>query len=134
MAAIFAAAPSRRSRASKRGDSKELAIRRAFAHHRLVTRRNGIPFVRVAAAVLVAALHAPLPRASSAQATRAAEERSSVETVFYNGTIHTMDPGRPLVEALSVGRGRIVSMGSSAELLADCSAGAARIDSTARSR
>ncbi len=46
------------------------------------------------------------------------KERTTVEAVYFNGRIHTMDASRPVVEAVSVGGGRIVETGSSRELLA----------------
>ena len=51
-----------------------------------------------------------------------------MEAVFYNGTFYTMDLDRPVVGALAVGGGRIIEAGGSADLLAHCPPGAARID------
>ncbi|MCX5752840.1 MAG: amidohydrolase family protein, partial [Candidatus Krumholzibacteria bacterium] len=51
-----------------------------------------------------------------------------MEAVFFNGTIHTMDAAHPVVEAVSVGGGRIIETGSSRELLARLHPGARTID------
>jgi predicted amidohydrolase YtcJ len=52
----------------------------------------------------------------------------SVETVYFNGRIHTMDPAGPTVEAISIGGGRVVRAGGARELLADLSPGTATVD------
>jgi predicted amidohydrolase YtcJ len=51
-----------------------------------------------------------------------------VEAVYFNGRIHTLDPARPVGEALSVALGRVVETGSSSELLARLASGVRRID------
>jgi hypothetical protein len=108
---------------------KGLANRRAFAHHRVVTRRRSITIIGAAAgAALFLSPPAALSRLDAARTAHPAEEAAPVEAVFYNGTIYTMDVARPVVEALSVRNGRIAGAGSSADLLADCPPGAARID------
>lgn len=43
---------------------------------------------------------------------------AQVETVYHGAQIYTVDPARPRAEALAVGGGRIVAVGSDAELLA----------------
>jgi len=54
--------------------------------------------------------------------------RERVEAVFYNGNVYTLDPGRPVAEAVSVGGGRIVAVGASQELLDSCGPAALRFD------
>jgi predicted amidohydrolase YtcJ len=66
--------------------------------------------------------------AREASAFSEEKERATVESVYFNGTIHTMDPACPVVEAISVGGGRIVETGSSRALLARLRPGARRID------
>ena len=56
------------------------------------------------------------------------KERTTVEAVYFNGKVHTMDAARPVVEAISVGGGRIIETGSSRELLARLQPGARTID------
>jgi len=56
------------------------------------------------------------------------KERTTVEAVYFNGIIHTMDASRPVVEAVSVGGGRVVDTGSSRELLARLDPGARKVD------
>ncbi len=56
------------------------------------------------------------------------KERTTVEAVYFNGIIHTMDASRPVVEAVSVGGGRVVDTGSSRELLARLDPGARTVD------
>jgi predicted amidohydrolase YtcJ len=51
-----------------------------------------------------------------------------VETIYFNGNIRTLDAASPLVEALSVGLGRIVETGSSSGLLAGRPPGVPAID------
>lgn len=51
-----------------------------------------------------------------------------MEAVFFNGTIYTMDPARPVVEAVATGGGRIVASGASDELLRGLCPGVVRID------
>lgn len=57
-------------------------------------------------------------------ATRAA----ATDTVYYNGTIITMDDDRPLAEAVAVSEGRIVAVGSRDVVLASAGKKARRID------
>lgn len=49
-------------------------------------------------------------------------------TIFLNGTIHTMDPARPRVEAVACADGRVSALGGSAELRALAGAGAEIVD------
>jgi len=63
-----------------------------------------------------------------ADALSGEKERAAVEAVYFNGTIHTMDAARPVVEAVSVGSGRIIETGSSRELLARLHPGTRTID------
>ena len=48
----------------------------------------------------------------------AAKPDPAAETILYNGVIRTMDAANPVVEALAVAGGRIVGLGSQAELMA----------------
>ena len=41
----------------------------------------------------------------------------TVDTVFTNGRIHTMDPSCPVVEALAVGDGHVRALGSAADIM-----------------
>ena len=66
--------------------------------------------------------------AGGAKAFSGEKERTTVEAVYFNGKVHTMDPSRPVVEAISVGSGRIIETGSSRELLARLAPGARTID------
>ncbi len=75
---------------------------------------------------------APCAFAGGADAFSEEKERTTVEAVYFNGRVHTMDPTRPVVEAISVGGGRIVETGSSRELLARLAPGARTIDLRAR--
>ena len=68
-----------------------------------------------------------------AEAISEAKGLTTVEAVYFNGRIHTMDASRSVVEALSVGGGRIIGMGSSRELLARLAPGARSIDLGGRS-
>jgi len=54
--------------------------------------------------------------------------RSKVDAVFFNGTIHTLDAAKPVVEAISVAGGRILDMGRSEELCMELAPGVRRID------
>jgi predicted amidohydrolase YtcJ len=66
--------------------------------------------------------------AGGADAFSGEKERMTVEAVYFNGRIHTMDAARPVVEAISVGGGRIVEAGSSRDLLARLAPGTRAID------
>ena len=66
--------------------------------------------------------------AGGANAFSEEKERTIVEAVYFNGKVHTMDPARPVVEAISAGGGRIIETGSSRELLAGLGPGARTID------
>lgn len=57
-------------------------------------------------------------------ATRAA----ATDTVYYNGTIITMDDDRPLAEAVAVSEGRILAVGNRDVVLASAGKKARRID------
>ena len=50
--------------------------------------------------------------------TAGAQEGAAVEKVFRGGTIVTLDDSRPIVEALAVGGGRILALGTEAEVMA----------------
>lgn len=52
----------------------------------------------------------------------------TVETVYYNGIIHTLDDRVPLASAVAVGQGRIMAVGSSKELLAGLGPVVRRVD------
>jgi predicted amidohydrolase YtcJ len=56
------------------------------------------------------------------------EERGRVERVYYNGTIYTMDYGKPVVRAVVTGGGRILLAGSDEEAFAIAGDRAERID------
>ncbi len=56
------------------------------------------------------------------------EERSKVETVYYNGKFYTMDGDVPSAEAVAVAGGRIVGVGSIEEMLDLSGPDAERID------
>jgi predicted amidohydrolase YtcJ len=71
---------------------------------------------------------APCAFAGGADMFSREEERTTVETVYFNGKIHTMDAARPVVEAISVGGGRVIGTGSSRELLEGLRPGARTID------
>jgi len=47
-----------------------------------------------------------------------AEPAPAAETILHNGVIRTMDPANPLAEALAVAGGRIVGLGTQAEVMA----------------
>jgi predicted amidohydrolase YtcJ len=66
--------------------------------------------------------------AGGADALSGEKERTTVEAVYFNGKVHTMDPARPVVEAISVAGGRIVGTGSSRDLLARLAPGTRTID------
>jgi predicted amidohydrolase YtcJ len=51
-----------------------------------------------------------------------------VETVYFNGNIHTLNRAKPIVEALSADGGCIAEMGSSSELFSRAASGVGRID------
>jgi len=51
-----------------------------------------------------------------------------VETIFYNGTIHTMDARTPLASAIAIGGGAVVAIGSAEELLAEAGPGVRTVD------
>jgi predicted amidohydrolase YtcJ len=55
-------------------------------------------------------------------------ERLMADTVFYNGTIHTMEPGMPLAGAIAVREGKILAVGASDELVARLGPGARTLD------
>ncbi len=55
-------------------------------------------------------------------------EHSKVEAIYFNGKIYTMNAAKPVVEALSVGGGRIIAAGGSQELLAGRSSDVRAID------
>ena len=50
------------------------------------------------------------------------------EAVFYNGRVYTLEEGAPVAEAVSVGGGRILAVGSSEAVLASAGPQAARYD------
>jgi predicted amidohydrolase YtcJ len=52
----------------------------------------------------------------------------AAETVFYNGLIYTMNEDQPVAEAVTVGGGRILFVGSSDEAQAAADPGAVKID------
>ena len=52
----------------------------------------------------------------------------SIDLILYNGSFHTMDAQRPVVQALAVGDGRILAVGRSGDMLALADAGTRRID------
>ena len=54
--------------------------------------------------------------------------RGTVQKVYYNGIIHTLDPRAPLASAIAVRGDRIIAVGSSRELLSGLSPAAGRID------
>jgi predicted amidohydrolase YtcJ len=56
------------------------------------------------------------------------KERPKVETVFFNGAIHTLDAAKPFVEAISTAGGRILETGSSAEILTRLAPGVRKVD------
>ncbi|MCK4350471.1 MAG: amidohydrolase [Candidatus Krumholzibacteria bacterium] len=56
------------------------------------------------------------------------EERSKVESIFFNGTIYTMDDERPVVQAVAVTDGKIVGVGSDQEMFALSGGETERID------
>ncbi len=129
MATIFESNPASGPRGREGHRSKIIARPRAFGDHRLVTRRQARAFLRAAfLAALLDPPHGILSGARGAEGALVAGEAPAVEAVFYNGTIYTMDASRSVVEAVAVGGGRIVGLGSSADLLAGCPSGAARID------
>ena len=55
---------------------------------------------------------------------------TSVETVWVNGRVRTMDPARPWAQAMLVRGGRIVHVGNDADILAAASPGAAGVTSS----
>ena len=56
------------------------------------------------------------------------EERGSVDRVYYNGTIYTMDEERPVAQAVATGGGRVIFAGSVEEVFALAGDRAERID------
>jgi len=88
---------------------------------------GGSPWRALIAAACLAGL-ALCAFADGANAFSEGKERTTVEAVYFNGKVHTMDPSRPVVEAISVGSGRIIETGSSRELLARIASGARTID------
>lgn len=56
------------------------------------------------------------------------KEGKTVEALFYNGRIITMDPQRPVAEAIFARGGRIAGVGSTEEMAALAGAGAERYD------
>jgi predicted amidohydrolase YtcJ len=56
------------------------------------------------------------------------EEHVAVESIFFNGAVYTMKEAMPRVEAIAVGDGRILAIGSSEELLAMAGPATERID------
>jgi len=78
--------------------------------------------------LIVAIIVAAFPRAGGIPACADERWRSKVETVYFNGAIHTLDPAKPVVEALSVARGRILETGSSGEILSRLAPGVRTID------
>jgi len=69
-----------------------------------------------------------IPRAGRVRSFADEGNRSKVEAVYFNGAIHTLDAAKPLVEAISVGGGRILETGSSAEILPRLGPGVRKID------
>ncbi|MEQ8516444.1 MAG: amidohydrolase [Chromatocurvus sp.] len=53
---------------------------------------------------------------------------TAADTVYYNGTIITMDDSNPLAEAVSVTDGRIVAVGAGEKVLASAGADARRVN------
>ena len=45
-------------------------------------------------------------------------QRPSPQSIFINGTIHTMDAGRPMAQSVAVFNGRILAVGTNAEIRA----------------
>ncbi len=80
------------------------------ASKRGVQRRDALK--AAGAGALFAAAGLGTPRMAGAQ------EGAAVEKVFRGGTIVTLDDTRPIVEALAVGAGRILALGSEAEVMA----------------
>jgi predicted amidohydrolase YtcJ len=89
------------------------------------TLRNAAWLAAVAAGL---AGRSPCALAGGAYARAGDKEKTIVEVVYYNGKIHTLDAARPVVEALSVGGGRVVETGSSRDLLARVAPGARTVD------
>jgi hypothetical protein len=87
--------------------------------------RNALWLAVVAAGL---AWRSPCAFAGGAGAPAESKEKTIVEAVYYNGKIRTMDPARPVVEAIAVAGGRIVETGSSRELLAGAAPGTRTID------
>lgn len=56
------------------------------------------------------------------------EERAGVVSIFYGGTVYTMDERTPRADAIAVRDGRVLAIGTDEELLALADAGAEKID------